>query len=73
MPDLTASVAAPASISVAIGSSASVSSVAVGMPISTGVAAHAFTHAIDGGDPVSPASIGALSAGEAIAYAVALG
>ena len=35
--------------------------------------AHASSHASGGTDPVSPSSIGALSAGEGIAYAIALG
>lgn len=35
--------------------------------------AHASSHATGGSDPVSPSSIGALSAGEGIAYAIALG
>jgi hypothetical protein len=35
--------------------------------------AHASTHATAGSDPVSPSSIGALSVGEGIAYAIALG
>lgn len=73
MPDLSATVAGPASVSVAVAGSAAVSSVAVGMPVSTGVAAHASTHAAGGSDSVSPSSIGALSAGDAIAYAIALG
>jgi len=34
---------------------------------------HASSHATSGSDPVSPSSIGALSAGEGIAYAIALG
>lgn len=73
MPDLTAAVAGPASVSVAVISSAQAASVAVGMPVSTGSAAHAATHAILGSDPVTPSSIGALGVGEAIAYAIALG
>lgn len=73
MPDLSATVAGPANISVAVASLPAASSVAVGMPISTGVAPHASTHASGGSDPVTPASIGALGAGEAIAYAIALG
>lgn len=73
MPDLSATVAGPASISVAVDGTAVVSSVAVGMPVSTGVAAHATTHASNGSDPITPSSIGALGAGEAIAYAIALG
>jgi hypothetical protein len=36
-------------------------------------ALHADTHATGGTDPVSPSSIGALSVGEGIAYAIALG
>ena len=38
-----------------------------------GVTPHAGTHASTGNDPVSPSSIGALSVGEGIAYAIALG
>jgi hypothetical protein len=34
---------------------------------------HASSHASGGSDPVSPSSIGALSVGEGIAYAIALG
>lgn len=65
MPDLTASVSAPASISVA-----------VGVPIANttlGIVPHASTHAANGNDPISPSSIGALSVGDGIAYAIALG
>jgi len=66
MPDVVvATIAAPTSISVAPG---------VFVPESGGVpAAHAASHATGGSDPVSPSSIGALSAGEGIAYAIALG
>lgn len=34
---------------------------------------HASTHGVSGTDPVSPSLIGALSVGEGIAYAIALG
>ncbi|NDD53600.1 hypothetical protein EBZ39_06940 [bacterium] len=50
--------------------------VAVGTPIANtaaGVTPHASSHATGGSDPVSPGSIGALSTGEGIAYAIALG
>lgn len=61
---VVATIAGPASISVAPG---------VFVPEAGGApAAHAASHATDGSDPVSPASIGALSAGDAIAYAIAL-
>ena len=59
-----ATIAGPASVTVASGI------------ISTDGAtpgAHAASHASGGSDPVSPSSIGALSVGEAIAYAIALG
>lgn len=65
MPDITATVAGPATITVAPG---------VFVPEAGAVpAAHASTHASGGSDPVSPSSIGALSVGEGIAYAIALG
>lgn len=66
MPDVVvATIAAPASISVAPG---------VFVPESGGVpAAHAASHATGGSDPVTPSSIGALSVGDGIAYAIALG
>lgn len=73
MPDLSAAVASPAQVNVSVGSVVSEVSVSVGTPISSGVAAHAYTHAAEGPDPLSPSSIGALSAGEGIAYAIALG
>lgn len=65
MPDISAIVAGPANITVA-----------VGVPIANteaGIVPHAGTHAVTGSDSVSPASIGALSVGEGIAYAIALG
>ena len=65
MPDLTATIAGPAQISVAVGT-----------PIANaeaGVVPHASSHSTTGSDPVSPSSIGALSVGEGIAYAIALG
>jgi len=59
---VVSTIAGPASISVA-----------VGVPIPASVVPHASTHASSGSDPVSPSSIGALSTGEGIAYAIALG
>lgn len=62
---VVATLAGPASISVAVGT-----------PIANteiGIIPHAGTHASTGNDPVSPSSIGALSVGEGIAYAIALG
>lgn len=61
---VVATIAGPASVTVASGI------------ISTDGAtpgAHAASHATGGNDPVSPGSIGALSVGEGIAYAIALG
>lgn len=73
MPDITATVAGPAAISVSQ-SGPVAAAVVLGTPVGTGgVNAHASTHASGGPDPVSPSSIGALSAGEGIAYAIALG
>jgi len=65
MPATVAIVGGPAEITVAPG---------VFVPgAGSGVAIHASTHAEGGTDPVSPSSIGALSVGEGIAYAIALG
>jgi len=62
---VVATIAGPASISVAPG---------VFVPeAGAAPAAHASSHATAGTDPVSPSSIGALSVGEGIAYAIALG
>lgn len=61
---VVATIAGPASVTVASG------------VINTDGAApglHAASHASGGGDPVSPASIGAATPGEAIAFAIALG
>ncbi|NDE18430.1 hypothetical protein EBZ80_26325 [bacterium] len=61
---VVATIAGPASVTVASGI------------LSTDGAtpgAHASSHATAGSDPVSPSSIGALSVGEGIAYAIALG
>lgn len=69
----TATVAGPAQISVSVAAPFSGVSVAAGTPVPVGVAAHASTHAAGESDPVSPSSIGALSVGEGIAYAIALG
>ena len=62
---VVATIAGPASINVAPG---------IFVPeAGAQPAAHANTHATGGSDPVSPGSIGALSVGEGIAYAIALG
>ena len=61
---VVATIAGPASVTVASG----VISTDGATP-----AAHASSHATAGSDPVSPSSIGALSVGEGIAYAIALG
>ena len=62
---VVATIAGPASVTVAPG---------VFVPgAGSTPALHADSHASGGSDPVSPSSIGALSAGEGIAYAIALG
>ena len=64
MPAVVATITGPSEITVASGI------------ISTDGATpglHAASHAEGGADPVSPSSIGALSVGEGIAYAIALG
>ena len=61
---VVATIAGPASVTVASG----VFSTDGATP-----AAHADSHASGGSDPVSPGAIGALSVGEGIAYAIALG
>ena len=62
---VVATIAGPASVTVAPGIFAP--------GAGSSPALHASSHAEGGTDPVSPSSIGALSVGEGIAYAIALG